>query len=345
MYLNELWYFGALSQQLQPGKHLHLELLGQPILLGRGFDGEVFAIRDICPHRGILLSSGKLVQNKETTEVECPYHGWRFGTGGKCVAIPSLTKEQQKTKDLSKIYTKNFAVHEQQGLIWIYQGEKHPDQPPDVLDFVGNASPKIHTKTVFNCHVDHAVIGLMDPAHIAFIHRQWWWRTEKSMHEKAKKFGPVERGFSMLPHVPSSNSFLYKLLGARPETEIRFQLPGIRVEYVRIGKKYVVGFTAVTPVNDQQTQITIALYWDHPIMSLLPNALLRKAVDTFVGQDRDAVNAQQKGLAYDPKLMLIHDADVQAKWYFALKKAWSSAQENNTPFQNPVRAKTLKWRS
>lgn len=330
---------------MEVGKHLHLELLGQPVLLGRGFDGEVFAIRDICPHRGILLSSGRLLQNKGKTEVECPYHGWRFGTGGQCVRIPSLTEEQRKTRDISKISTKSFMVCEQQGLIWVYQGEKEPKTPPIWLDFINNATPKLYTETVFNCHVDHAVIGLMDPAHIAFIHRQWWWRTENSMHEKAKKFGPVEHGFSMLPHTPSSNSFLYRLLGAKPETEIRFQLPGIRVEYVRIGERYVVGFTAVTPANDNQTKITIALYWNHPVMSIIPNALLRKGLNIFVGQDRDAVNAQQKGLAYDPKLMLIHDSDIQAKWYFALKRSWAEAQITGAQFKNPVQAKTLKWRS
>ena len=345
MYLSGLWYFGALGEQLKPGQHLNIELLGQPILLARGFDGEVFALRDICPHRGILLSTGRLLEKDGQTQVECPYHGWRFGSDGKCAGIPSLTKQQSLTRDLSKIKTKNFHVCEQQGLIWIYQGDEKPTDKPIWVDLVGAATPKLSTTTVFNCHVDHAVIGLMDPAHIAYIHRQWWWRTEKSMHEKSKNFGPVERGFTMLPHTPSSNSFLYRLLGAKPETEIRIQLPGVRVEYIKIAEKYVVGFTAITPVNEDKSQITIALYWDHPVMSLLPNALLRKGLDTFVGQDRDAVNAQQKGLAYNPKLMLIHDSDVQAKWYFSLKKAWELSQKSGTAFQNPVKPKTLEWRS
>jgi len=345
MFLTDLWYFGACSQQLEPGALLPIELLGQPVLVGRGFDGVAFAMRDICPHRGILLSGGRLVEKNGETQVECPYHGWRFGTDGQCAFIPSLTDEQAAHTELSKISNQRFHVREQQGLIWIYQGKNQPADDPISLDLVGNAAPKLITSTVFDCHVDHAVIGLMDPAHIAFIHRQWWWRTEKSVHEKAKKFGPVPNGFSMLPHIPSSNSFLYRLLGAKPETEIRFQLPGIRVEYIRIGEKYVVGFTAVTPMNAKQTKITIVAFWDHPIVSLFPKWLIRKALDVFVGQDRDAVNAQQKGLAYQPNLMLIHDADVQAKWYFALKKAWETSQKTGTVFINPVPTKTLKWRS
>ncbi|PHR63145.1 MAG: 2Fe-2S ferredoxin [Robiginitomaculum sp.] len=345
MFLSDLWYFGATSAQLAAGQHLHVELLGQPVLIGRGFDGKVFALRDICPHRAILLSGGRLVEQQGETLVECPYHGWRFTTGGQCAGIPSLTTQQAASRDISKIGTKSFHVREQQGLIWVYQGEGEPDHEPIRLDMVGDTTPKLTTSTVFDCHVDHAVIGLMDPAHIGFIHRQWWWRTEKSMHEKSKKFGPVERGFTMLPHVPSSNSFLYRLLGSKPQTEIRFQLPGIRVEYIEVGGLHVVGFTAVTPVNQNKTRISISMYWDHPVMGLFPKALVKKGLDVFVGQDRDAVNAQQKGLAYDPKLMLIHDADVQAKWYFSLKKAWENAKKSGTEFNNPVQAKTLHWRS
>ena len=58
MFVKDLWYFGALSNELKPGQHLHRELLGQPILFGRDHDGKAYALKDICPHRGILLSGG-----------------------------------------------------------------------------------------------------------------------------------------------------------------------------------------------------------------------------------------------------------------------------------------------
>ena len=350
MFLRDLWYFGALSSELKPGQHLHRELLGRPILFGRDHNGKAYALRDICPHRGILLSQGEVQQHNGETQVECPYHGWRFRTDGSCAAIPSLTADQAKAMDLSKIRTRAFPVHEDQGLIWIYYGEDeagdaNPAIDPPKLDLPEGAQPRMVVRDTFNCHVDHAVIGLMDPAHIPYIHRQWWWRTAKSVKEKEKDFGPVERGFSMLPHVPSSNSFLYKFLGKDRSTEIRFQLPGLRTEYVKADGKHFTGFTAVTPTNENSTAITIVVYWNHPLLHIVPKALLRKGIETFVGQDRDAVNAQQVGLAYDPKLMLIHDSDVQAKWYYALKRAWTAHRESGEPFANPVKPAKLKWRS
>ena len=89
-FLRDIWYFALPSAELKPGAMRPKTLLGEPILLGRAGDGTVFAMRDICPHRGIPLSDGRL----DRDEVECCYHGWRFGTDGRCTAIPSLTADQ-----------------------------------------------------------------------------------------------------------------------------------------------------------------------------------------------------------------------------------------------------------
>lgn len=349
MALHDLWYFGALSTQVKTGAPIAVHIAAEPLLIGRDGNGAVFVLRDICPHRAMPLSQGEQMQTPEgETRIACPYHGWRFGVDGVCRAIPSLTGEQAAAMDLSKIRTRSYPASEAQGLIWIYLGSDertHPHLPPPRLDHVGETRPRLHVEMDFDCPLDHAVIGLMDPAHIPYIHRQWWWRTAGSVHEKQKAFGPVPLGFSMLPHRPSSNSFLYSLLGAKPQTEIRFELPGLRTEYVLVGGRQVTGFTAVTPVDEAHTKITIALYWDHPLLNVVPKAVLRKALTVFAGQDRDAVQAQQAGLAHDPKLMLIHDADVQAMWYFKLKREWAAARAQGRPFVNPVKPAVLRWRS
>jgi hypothetical protein len=43
--------------------------------------------------------------------------------------------------------------------------------------------------------------------------------------------------------------------------------------------------------------------------------------------------------------MLIDDADTQAKWFYRLKREWLRAVEEGRPFENPVKACTLRWRS
>jgi len=184
----------------------------------------------------------------------------------------------------------------------------------------------------------------MDPAHGPYVHRQWWWRSERSIHDKAKAFEPIERGFAMTAHSPSSNSFAYKLLGGKPVTEISFTLPGIRTEKITVGTKTVLSFTAVTPIDDTTTEIRQVFFSDHTVFNLL-RPVIKIFAAKFLRQDSEMVDLQQMGLKFDPNLMLIEDADTQAKWYYALKKEWAASRAGKRAFKNPVTAKTLRWRS
>jgi phenylpropionate dioxygenase-like ring-hydroxylating dioxygenase large terminal subunit len=55
-------------------------------------------------------------------------------------------------------------------------------------------------------NIDDAVIGLIDPAHVTFVHRSWFWRSAKSLKLKRKQFEPVGLGFRMVRHKPSANA-------------------------------------------------------------------------------------------------------------------------------------------
>ena len=87
------------------------------MLLGRTHKGEVYALRDICPHRAAPLSAGRLVEDT----VECPYHGWRFRTDGACAAIPSLVDEQ--AMDTTRIRVRRYPAAESQGLVFVGPGD------------------------------------------------------------------------------------------------------------------------------------------------------------------------------------------------------------------------------
>ena len=219
-------------------------LLNIPLLIGRKRDGSLFALRDLCPHRGIPLSAGWF--DGET--VQCKYHGWRFEPcTGRCEEIPSLTPHD--TLEPTKIFANAFPVAERDGYAWVYipapgAGRITPEQldqlsPIPSLPKFTQRFRTAHLSADLPCNVDHGIIGLMDPAHGPFVHRAWWWRSAASIHEKTKRFEPLEdhenygrnAGFRMSPHAPSSNSAPYKLLG-RPVTTIDFTLPNRRVETI-----------------------------------------------------------------------------------------------------------------
>ena len=333
--LQDIWYFaGLVSDFREPTR---VVVCGEPIVVGMR-DGKPWGLRDICPHRAAPLSEGRV----KGDTVECPYHGWRFGTAdGVCRVIPSLVEGQDV--DPSRIRVRTYPVRRTGQIVWVWLGEGEPDREPHSYPLV-DRKPLVSDGLTLNCHVDHAVVGLMDPAHGPYVHAQWWWRSEHSAHEKSKAFEPREMGFAMARHRPSSNSFAYKLLGGTPETEITFRLPGIRTEHIVVGKREVLSFTAVTPETETRTRIRQVFFTDHPVASAL-KLPLRAAARRFLRQDARMVDLQQEGLRFAPRLMLIEDADVQAKWYHQLKREWVRSREEGRDFLNPVAARTLRWRS
>lgn len=351
-FVRDAWYFAALARDVTPGSLKRYELMGEPVLIGRtkGASGQVFALRDICPHRAAPLSAGRVVDKPgEGQTIECPYHGWRFRPDGACAAIPSLVDAQ--AFDVDRIRVRAYPVRESQGLVFVWVASEprpgvtpEPDHEPPVFPGVVGGGPRLVESMVFDSHIDHAVVGLMDPAHGPFVHQQWWWRSEHSMHEKAKVFEPREYGFAMVRHAPSSNSRAYRILGGAPATEITFRLPGYRWEHIQVGERQVLALTCLTPLTETTTRITQIFWSDHWVFGLA-RPFLRQGVRAFLKQDGGMVNLQNEGLRYDPALLWIDDADKQAKWYQQLKREWMRSRAEGRDFANPVKATTLRWKS
>jgi hypothetical protein len=185
----------------------------------------------------------------------------------------------------------------------------------------------------------------MDPAHGPFVHRAWWWRSAGSIHEKTKKFEPIPQGFRMSAHVPSSNSAPYKLLG-KPVTTIDFELPNRRYETIRAvnakgRERWFSSLTTVTPVTASTCRIDVLAAWDIAYAVPFVTSLVRYFGAKFVGQDQQTMVEQARGLRSNPGLMLIDDADLPAKWYFALKQRRLTGVGEH-PLKGPVE---LHWRS
>jgi phenylpropionate dioxygenase-like ring-hydroxylating dioxygenase large terminal subunit len=337
--LCDLWYYAVAGDKLKPGRVLAKTLMGEPLLLGRDRDGAVFALRDLCPHRGIPLSCGWF----DGTHVICRFHAWRFTTEGNCVAIPSLAPEQEF--DSGRIRVRSYPAREVQGNVWVFFGDE-PETAPEIpiMPDVGERRPQLIMDMRVACSIDQAVFGQMDPTHNPFVHVSWWWRKAHQLQAKAKAFGPAPYGFTMLPHRPSSNLFAYKLLGGAPTTQITFRLPSTRIEHIRFGRHWVVALNTVTPVSDREIEMSYAAWWDLPILTLA-RPVLRRALRTFSGQDRAILEMQSKGLRHNPSLMLIDDADTQAKWYYRLKNEYARARTEKRAFVNPVKERVLQFRS
>ena len=348
--LRDLWYFAATSRELKRGAMFRREILGEPVVLGRDEEGRAFALRDICPHRAVPLSAGRITATNGAQTVECPYHGWRFGVGdGICKQIPSLVDGQPY--EAGRIRVRHFPTHEANGIVLVFvsadarfAGEPPPAPVFDLDDF---REPKFIVHRIFDATMDNAVVGLMDPAHVPYVHNQWWWRPPSAGKKlKEKRFVPRERGWAIERHAPSGNSLAYRMLfGGEVTTEICFMLPGFRWEVVENPTSRLFTLTCLTPENENSTRITQVTYWKNaPLLDVLKPILI-PAGRKFLDQDGAMVDLQNSGLRYSPSMLWIDDIDVQAKWYLKLKREWNASRAEAREFVNPIEASTLKWMS
>ncbi len=348
--LTDIWYFAATSREVKRGEMFRREILGEPVVLGRDGEGRAFALRDICPHRAVPLSAGHIEVTDGVQTVECPYHGWRFGTrDGVCRQIPSLVEGQPY--DPNNIRVRHYPTHEANGIVLIFvaadkrfSGE--PPAPPE-FDLGDFREPKFTIHRIFAASMDNAVVGLMDPAHVPYVHNQWWWRPPSAgRRPKEKRFVPRERGWAIERHAPSGNSLAYRMLfGGQVTTEISFMLPGFRWEVVENPSARLFTLTCLTPENDSSTRITQVTYWKNaPLLDVIKPVLI-PAGREFLDQDGRMVDLQNTGLKYEQTMLYIDDIDVQAKWYHRLKREWMKSREEKREFVNPIQPTTLRWMS
>jgi phenylpropionate dioxygenase-like ring-hydroxylating dioxygenase large terminal subunit len=163
----DVWTPVAMSKEVGKAPHA-LTLAGERLVLFRDTQGRVSALHDQCPHRGVKLSLGKV--SKDGC-LECPFHGWRFASGGACTHIPLNPMPEEKRQ---RYAATAFPVRERGGLIWVYTrpGAEAPEElsVPAVME-----QPGVHVwhyAETWNAHWTRAMENMLDSPHLPFVHRR-----------------------------------------------------------------------------------------------------------------------------------------------------------------------------
>lgn len=97
---------GHVSQVPSPGDFRNVDMLGEPMLLARGKDGEVRVLSRTCPHRGMDINPveyGRPAAGNARV-LRCPYHFWTFGLDGKCTGAPEMQESQLFCRDETRLH-------------------------------------------------------------------------------------------------------------------------------------------------------------------------------------------------------------------------------------------------
>jgi phenylpropionate dioxygenase-like ring-hydroxylating dioxygenase large terminal subunit len=285
------WYVILESNQVKPGKPVGVTRMGEKLVLWRDERGQVTCMADLCPHRGVALSIGKLIG----VCVECPFHGFQFDTSGRCTLIPANGKNAAPPKvfQVNRVYP----TREAHGLIYIWWGEPKDDLPP--LPWFDSIDDSFSYSTLCDpwaTHYSRAIENQLDVVHLPFVHHNTIGRGNRTLVN-----GPLSRVQGDLLEL-----WVYNVLdegqtplkaSELPEPQrrpfLQFRFPNIWHNCISDDLRILAAFV---PVDDENTLMYIRYYQRVvrlPVLRELFNWVGARANLIIERQDRRVVITQR----------------------------------------------------
>jgi phenylpropionate dioxygenase-like ring-hydroxylating dioxygenase large terminal subunit len=143
------WVAIARTDQVsQPGDYFCVDLVGEPLVVTRDRDGELYVLSRVCLHRWMEVATG----SGNAAALQCPYHLWTYSLSGHLVGAPEMQGVEAFDKSGCRLPEVRFEVWK--GFIFVN------------LD--GQADPLAPTLTPLNDQLntfgteDHIVVDSVD---------------------------------------------------------------------------------------------------------------------------------------------------------------------------------------
>ncbi len=166
-YIQNSWYVLGFSDEFKTRELKGHKICDKPIVTWRDDDGEVVAFDNRCLHKRMPLSEGRIMPDGT---LECAYHGLCYNSSGDCVVVPS----HPDGKIPPQLKLKPFPIIEQDGLVWIWPGNRQmyldvsPPRTPEIAD---SKWESIHSEPMdVNANYLLLIENLMDITHFYPLH-------------------------------------------------------------------------------------------------------------------------------------------------------------------------------
>lgn len=238
-----------------------VRLLGRNVVLWRTASGEVAAAPDRCPHREAPLSAGHV----EEGCLVCPYHGWTFGDGGRCVHIPSAGEGAPVPPRA------HLAVHhcaERYGLVWVSLDE--PRAPiPDIAQEDDDTFRRINTPIqLWNTSATRMSDNFCDITHFPFVHTGTFGRRQDTKAPRIE-LGDLDHhwhGYSYSVKANNATDLGSVVSGQTGDVVAREMTTGFNLPFnVRSTVRYETGLEHIilmlsTPIDDVTSLFTFVIW-------------------------------------------------------------------------------------
>ena len=193
------WYPVAFLRDLDPGRPTAFTLLEEDLVLWYDRSAGCWqAFTDVCPHRLVPLSEGRL---NSAGELECPYHGWSFDGSGRCTLIPQAPAGASPTPRRSSCH--RHATAEAQGLLFVFAGDPAlaADHPLPIVPALEEEPEGWLVQDTFrDLPMDALTLleNVLDVSHVPFTHHRTVGRRENAAPVEAERTGFGPDGFTLL---------------------------------------------------------------------------------------------------------------------------------------------------
>lgn len=147
-----------------------LRILGEDLVAFKDSEGRIGIVDAYCPHKLAPLYFGR----NEESGLRCVYHGWKFGTDGKCLEIPNVPSTFNVEALKQKAAITAYPVREAGGMIWVYMGPK--DKLPELpaFEWLGVPSTQNHvSRWLQRTNWAQGMEGEIDSSHVSWLHRDF----------------------------------------------------------------------------------------------------------------------------------------------------------------------------
>jgi phenylpropionate dioxygenase-like ring-hydroxylating dioxygenase large terminal subunit len=282
------WYVVLESKEVRKGKPVGVTRMGEKMVFWRDTQGKIACAVDLCPHRGVALSAGKVLGDC----IQCPFHGFEFDSTGRCTLIPANGHTAEVPK---AIKAKAYPAQELHGFIYIWWGEAREDYPP-LPDFDYMRDPNLVYSTatdVWNAHYSRVIENQLDVVHVPFVHYNTIGRGNKTVVQgplfKVDQFPNGDDLINIWAHNEVDQGQTPLKPNDMPPSD---RHPQLQFRFPNIWHNWIADtfhlFLAFTPIDGEHTKLYLRTY--HSIK--IP--ILRQVMNFFGDQSNLYIERQDR---------------------------------------------------
>lgn len=295
-----------------PDTHFVHEDSQRSLIVARDAEGRLGAFVNACTHRGT-----RLCQGRGAGKIQCPYHGWVFGSDGRLLGASKragFAELDESTLGLARVAAVQLGK-----LIFVHDDPTQTEA--DLRAFLGEEADEIAAisekaqRPLLECRMPLkgnwklAVSGAIEDYHVPFVHKQTLQKGRKSTPDDYLLREHGHAVFSTAAPLGWKKPLLRWLGGIEPleQFESHFVFPNLLVIQI-VGVIHVTRFVPVAPGEtlrvSQLYDISPPRGWWHPLewlrWAIMP--LARKGIHKVFHEDRAVLEEAQIGTGVAPDL-------------------------------------------